>query len=159
MQRADFCPPVHTEKEQAEIMIRKLENEDLDIIMSIWLEENIKAHHFISSEYWQKNYDYVKSVLPNAEIYIYTDNGIANGFIGLNGSYIEGIFVKSGSQHQSIGTALLNFAKQNYTELTLSVYRKNTKAICFYQKNGFKITEENTDAETNETEYTMMWKK
>ena len=39
--------------------------------MQIWKKENIKAHQFISEEYWESNYRYVKEILPNAEIYVY----------------------------------------------------------------------------------------
>lgn len=138
-------------------MIRDFKNSDIDAIMQIWLEENIKAHSFVPKEYWERNYDYVKSILPNAEIYVYTNQNETVGFIGLNGSYIEGIFVKSGSRHKGIGTALLNTAKLKNRELMLNVYKKNTKAFNFYQKNGFKILEENIDMETNEQEYTMKW--
>lgn len=140
-------------------MIRKFKSSDIDAIMQIWIEENINAHSFISKEYWEKNYDYVKSVLPNAEIYVYTNNNEISGFIGLNSRYIEGIFVKSGSQNKGCGTVLLNKAKHKNTQLTLNVYEKNLKAFNFYKKNGFKIMEENIDSETKEKEYLMMWKK
>lgn len=140
-------------------MIREFKSSDLDIVMAIWLGENIKAHSFISPQYWQNSFEYVKSALPNAEIYVYAENENVTGFIGLNGSYIEGIFVKSDSQCKGVGTDLINRAKQKYDELTLSVYRKNAKAIRFYLKNGFEIIDENIDLNTNETEFTMMWKK
>lgn len=140
-------------------MIRKFKSSDFDIIMSVWLDENIKAHNFISPEYWQNNYYYVKSVLPNAEIYVYADDENVTGFIGLNCGYIEGVFVRSLNQHKGAGTALINAAKKKYDELTLKVYCKNTKAIAFYTKNGFEITEKGVDKSTGEEEYTMMWKK
>ena len=97
--------------------------------------------------------------MPNAEIYVYADGDNVTGFIGLNGSYIEGIFVKSGSQHKGAGTDLLNCAKQKYDELTLSVYSKNMKAVRFYLKNGFEKIDENIDLNTSETEFTMTWRK
>lgn len=51
-------------------MIRLFEFRDLDKIMNIWLEGNLEAHSFIDAEYWNKNFDSVKSVLPNAEVYV-----------------------------------------------------------------------------------------
>jgi|ADurb_Val_02_Slu_FD_contig_31_443557_length_1925_multi_4_in_0_out_0_4 hypothetical protein len=41
-------------------MIRRFKIDDLDIVMKIWLESNIKAHDFISKSYWQGNYEVVK---------------------------------------------------------------------------------------------------
>lgn len=45
-------------------MIRKLEKNDIDVIMQIWVNENIKVHSFISKEYWKNNYNYVRKILP-----------------------------------------------------------------------------------------------
>lgn len=138
-------------------MIREFEYSDTDKIMPIWLEENISAHKFISKEYWENHFEYVKSALPDAKIYVYTKNDEICGFIGMNGNYIEGIFVKSDKQHIGIGTALLNKVKQENSQLTLNVYKKNVKAFGFYLKSGFEIIEEKDDTETGEKEYTMMW--
>lgn len=35
-------------------MIRKLRQSDLDRVMEIWLNGNIKAHYFVPQEYWKK---------------------------------------------------------------------------------------------------------
>ena len=52
-------------------MIRLFEYRDLDKIIEIWLEGNLQAHAFIGEEHWKQNYESVKSVLPNAEVYVY----------------------------------------------------------------------------------------
>ncbi|WP_250160302.1 hypothetical protein [Clostridiisalibacter paucivorans] len=41
-------------------MIKKLEMSEIDSIMKIWLQTNIKAHDFIPKSYWMENYDFVK---------------------------------------------------------------------------------------------------
>lgn len=139
-------------------MIRRFNNNDIEEIMEIWKKQNIKAHNFIPKEYWENNYEYVKEILPKAEIYVYIDSDKIKGFIGINNNHIEGIFIDTDSQNKGIGTALLNKVKEDKTKLTLNVYDKNKKAIKFYQKNGFEIIKENIDKETNEKEYVMIWK-
>lgn len=140
-------------------MIRRLNDNNIDAVMQIWKEENIKALNFIPKEYWEEKFNYVKSILPSAEIYVYIDKNTIEGFIGINNNYIEGIFIKEINQNKGIGTALLEKVKQLKPKLILNVYEKNKKAIKFYEKNGFKIIKENTDKETNEKEYTMIWEK
>lgn len=140
-------------------MIREFKQTDIDNVMEIWITENIRAHDFIPKEYWEKNFEYVKKILPNAKIYVYVENEKIVGFIGLNDNYIEGIFIDSKYQYKGIGTALLNKTKKLKDELTLSAYKKNTKAIQFYLKNEFKIVEENIEKENDEVEYIMLWKK
>lgn len=140
-------------------MIRKFEKNNINAIMKIWENENIKAHKFIPKEYWESNYKFVKEALPNAEIYVYIIKEKIVGFIGLNNNYIEGIFVDTNNQYNGIGTSLLNKVKENRHNLTLSVYKKNINAINFYKKNDFVITSESIDENTNEIEYTMTWDK
>lgn len=45
-------------------MIRTFKPEDLDDVMAIWLKANTEAHHFISRQYWEEDYEQVKSMLP-----------------------------------------------------------------------------------------------
>lgn len=140
-------------------MIRKFEKKDINAVMEIWKNENIRAHNFIAKEYWQDNYEYVKDILPKADIYVYILDEKIVGFVSVNKNYIEGIFIDINNQHSGIGTSLLDKIKENKDNLTLSVYKKNENAISFYEKNNFIIASENIDKSTNEIEYTMTWKK
>ena len=103
----------------------------------------------------------VKDILPQAEIYVYEDDNTnrIDGFIGLTGNYIEGIFVRETIQSKGIGKQLLNYAKGIKSSLRLSVYQKNTRAIAFYQREQFVIHSENIDDSTNEKEFIMVWNK
>ena len=136
-----------------------MEKTDLDKVADIWLTTNISAHNFIDIQYWQKNYEYVKEMLSQAEIYIYEDENQVQGFIGLNNDYVEGIFVCEEKQSNGIGKQLLDFIKSIHTRLTLNVYQKNIRAIKFYHREGFKILSENIDKNVDEKEYEMIWER
>ncbi len=138
-------------------MIRKLTGADIDETAIIWLETNIKAHDFISTEYWKSNFDMVKEMLLQAELYVYESEGSIQGFIGLNDEYIAGLFVSDQAQSHGIGKCLLNFMKDQKRKLSLSVYQKNIRAIHFYQREGFVIQCEKIDEHTDEKEYVMTW--
>jgi len=140
-------------------MIRKLQNADMDRVAGIWLDANLKAHSFISPQYWKGNFETVKKMLPQAEVYVYENDREIWGFIGLNGAYIEGIFVSSEMQSRGIGKRLLDFVKTKKTELRLNVYQKNMRAIRFYQREGFKILREGMDEATGEKDYEMTWRR
>ena len=140
-------------------MIRKFEKNDINAVMEIWVNENIRTHNFIAKEYWKDNYEYVKDILPKADIYVYILDEQVVGFVGVNNNYVEGIFVDINNQLSGIGTSLLDRIKENKDSLTLNVYKKNANAIKFYEKNNFIITSKNIDKDTNEIEYTMTWSK
>ncbi|WP_042477098.1 GNAT family N-acetyltransferase [Bacillus ndiopicus] len=130
----------------------------IDVLMDIWLNTNIEAHSFISREYWEGNYELVKSMLPTADLYIYSQDEKVVGFAGIvEESYIAGIFVLKDYQSQGIGKALLDFCKTKYKKLALDVYCKNEQAIAFYKRNNFIVATQSVDASTNEKEYHMIW--
>ena len=142
-------------------MIRQYANDDIDTVMKIWLDTNIQAHDFISADYWKCNFDMVKEILPQAEIYVHEDDGTKqiDGFIGLNDTYIEGIFVKKAAQSKGIGKQLLGYAKEVKSTLRLSVYQKNEKATKFYLREKFSIQSETVDDNTGEKEFVMVWRR
>ena len=98
-------------------------------------------------------------MLPRAEVYVYENDREIWGFIGLNGEYIEGIFVSGEMQSRGIGKRLLDFVKTKKTELRLNVYQKNMRAIRFYQREGFKILREGMDEAAGEKDYEMTWRQ
>ncbi|KRL01173.1 GNAT family N-acetyltransferase [Liquorilactobacillus capillatus] len=143
-------------------MIKRIDvitENELNQIMKIWLNCNIDAHNFISEKYWQDNYDYVKDILPSAELFAYYKNNVIIGFLGLTDNYIAGIFINKEFCSLSIGTKLLDTIKKKRSILNLSVYEKNKRAINFYLKNGFLIKDKAIDTSTDELEYQMQWNK
>ena len=138
-------------------MIRKLQKVDINRVADIWLKTNLKAHFFIPEQYWISNYEFVKEMLPQAEVYVYEDDKMIQGFIGINDEYIEGIFVSDEMQSRGIGKILLDYIKDKKDKLQLKVYQKNVRAMSFYQREGFTIQSEEMDEFTGEKEYVMNW--
>ena len=140
-------------------MIRELRKVDINKVAEIWLDTNIKTHYFISAQYWKSNFELVKELLLQATVYVYEDKQEIQGFIGLSNEYIEGIFVSAEMQSQGIGKILLNYVKGKRNKLILNVYQKNTRAISFYQREGFEIQDSGLDEATGEKDYVMAWQQ
>lgn len=139
-------------------MIREFKIKDIEEIMKLWLESNLETHDFISSSYWNDNFEMVKNMLPDATIFIYEENNNIKGFIGLQGNYIAGIFIRSNSRSQGIGKSLLDYVKRTHSELSLQVYKKNVRAVNFYLREGFRIIEEYMDENIGEIEFLMQFR-
>lgn len=138
-------------------MIRKLQKVDINRVADIWLKTNLKAHYFIPEQYWTNNYEVVKEMLPQVDVYVYEDDKIIQGFIGINDEYIEGIFVSDEMQSCGIGKMLLDYIKDKKDKSQLKVYQKNVREMSFYQREGFTIQSEEMDEFTREKEYVMNW--
>ena len=114
-------------------MIRKFETRDLDTVMQIWLHGNLDAHAFIPASFWTDHFEMVRNMLPQVELYVHEDKDTRqiDGFIGLAGNHIEGIFVAKAARSKGVGKALLDHAKLLKPSLTLNVYQKNERALAF----------------------------
>lgn len=139
--------------------IRKMRENEITDVAEIWLDTNLKAHDFIPEEYWTGNYEMVKSMFHQAEMYVYEEKREIQGFVGLQGNGIAGIFVRNEKQSRGIGRRLLEYVKMEKEQLSLEVYQKNERAMQFYQREGFEITREQVDENTGEKEYVMSWEK
>ena len=65
-------------------MIRKMQNIDIDRVADIWLKTNLKAHYFIPEQYWTSNYELVKEMMPQSEVYVFEADNMIQGYVGLN---------------------------------------------------------------------------
>ena len=138
-------------------MIRKLNEADIDKVMDIWMKSTIKAHDFISKEYWQNNYNTVKEVyIPMSETFVYKDVQRIKGFISvINNEFIGALFVDIDFQGNGIGKQLIDYAVSKYGKLKLAVYKENKKSVEFYINRGFKIIEEQINDDSKHVEYIM----
>ncbi|WP_249299478.1 GNAT family N-acetyltransferase [Feifania hominis] len=126
--------------------------------MQIWLEANQQAHDFVPPDYWRNHYAEVSRLLPQAEVHVLEEGGEILGFIGLDGEYVAGLFVRRDARGRGVGRALLAHARRTHRCLTLQVYRENSRAVAFYEREGFHIQSEQTDESTGCTELLMEWR-
>ena len=138
-------------------MIRKLENKDVDKIMTIWKESTIKAHDFIDKQYWEDNYETVKNIyLPMSETFLYVDQDKIKGFISIiENEFIGALFIDVNYQGEGIGSKLIDYVTEKYGELELAVYKDNERAVKFYKNKGFKVIKEQESENSNFKEYIM----
>ena len=140
-------------------MIRPFKTADLPFVLDIWLSANLSAHSFIPARYWQAHLPQVAEALPQAEIFVLEEEGAVQGFIGLSGQWVEGLFVAEGARGRGVGRLLMEQAKAGREMLELEVYQKNQAARRFYQREGFFPAAEVTDPGTGEAALKMRWRR
>ena len=80
------------------------------------------------------------------------DDGALKGVIQIEAQEIKKLFVEPVLQGKRIGSKLLAYAVENHKANTLWALKKNTRAIRFYERHGFKMTADKT-LEEDTTEY------
>lgn len=130
--------------------IRKAKTNDLSRIAEIYIFNNrmnyfpiFKDEKFSFDElqvvslidsYFKKD-----EILNN--IYVF-DSGIIKGFIQMNTTEICKLYVDTFFQSQGIGDKLITYAIKELYADHLWALEKNIRAISFYQKHGFHLTNE-----------------
>ena len=120
------------------MIIRKREEKDNNEIVKVWFEASSIAHPFLDADFVEKEKkDLIDIYLPNADIWVCVENNTVIGFISMLGNEIGGLFVSPNKQSKGIGTQLVNFVWELYSELEVEVFEKNQIGIAFYEKYGF----------------------
>jgi len=96
-----------------------------------------------------KRYETEEGLLENTFVY---DDGVVKGFIQIDERKVVKLFVEPVLQGQGIGAKLLKYAVTERQANHLWALEKNVKAIKFYERNGFHVTEEK-QLEEGTTEY------
>ena len=106
-------------------------------------------------------YPLAKNFIDNSDelngMWVYDDEFV-KGVINVNGKQIIELYVDSFFENQGIGSILINYAVEHLDCDFLWVLEKNIRAIRFYQKHGFVITEEK-QYEKGTTEYIVKMKR
>ena len=90
-----------------------------------------------------------ESFIDNMWVY---DDGVVKGIILVENQEIKKLFVEPVLQGNCIGSNLLIYAIENRNAKTLWALEKNTRAIRFYKRHGFRITADKK-LEEDTTEY------
>ena len=90
-----------------------------------------------------------EDVVGNMWVY---DDSVIKGVIQIENGEIKKLFVEPALQGKSIGSFLLKYAMEEHKANTLWALEKNTRAIHFYERHGFKITADKK-LEEDTTEY------
>ena len=90
-----------------------------------------------------------EKILKN--IYVF-DDGLIKGFIQINRTEICQLFVDTFFQNEGIGGELIEFAIREFQVDHVWALEKNIRAISFYQKHGFHMTDQKK-FEEGTTEY------
>ena len=143
--------------------VRKANRNDLSRIAEIQVfNYRLFLYPIFKSDDYYFNELRVPSLMQEYEsgldtLYVY-DDGVVKGFIKIEGTYIARLFVEPVLQNASVGSQLLEYAMNKHNADHVWVLEKNAKAIRFYERHGFSITEEKKP-EDGTSEYLVLLKK
>jgi putative acetyltransferase len=130
--------------------IRRGTPSDADALLDVWLRAVRATHAFLTEADVQFFLPLVRQGLASegAEIWVLeAQDGAAVGFMELNGSKMEALFLAPEFHRQGGGRRLVEHAQTLRGELTVDVNEQNPQARRFYEACGF-IAEGRSECDT-----------
>jgi putative acetyltransferase len=121
------------------ITIRQSQAAETGRLYEIWHDAVRASHGFISDEDMADIVHMVKTeYLPGKDFWAAVDeDGRMVGFMRLEGSHVDSLFVDPPAQGKGVGRALLAYAYTLSNELSVEVNEQNLEARQFYERMGF----------------------
>jgi putative acetyltransferase len=142
--------------------LRPYRDDDEDAAIVLWLETWQKAYPDIDFAarlaWWRKRWR--TELVPNANIMVAEQAGALAGFVTIDRKgYLDQLVVGAAHWGSELGNALLDAAKRlSPDHISLLVNTDNTRAIRFYERNGFVQAGGDVNPTSGRPVLRMQWK-
>ena len=124
-------------------MIRPYETADEARVAGIWLaagrDEYTYLPRFQALDEEGARRVFRDIIASESDVWLEVDGSCIRGFVALQGSCIDRLYVDPAFQRRGVGTALLRHARERCPDgLELYTHRQNRRACRFYEKHGFR---------------------
>lgn len=121
--------------------LRPCREQDLESVVSLWDRTKRDTYHFIPIEATYtlaaNREFFLAHVAPRCELWLAEETGSLLGFLAIDGSYVDRLYVDPERQLCGVGAALLAKAKElSPAGLELHTHQKSTGARRFYESQG-----------------------
>ncbi|MGL4205243.1 MAG: GNAT family N-acetyltransferase [Aeromonadaceae bacterium] len=158
------------------MLIRSCVDDDMPRLLEIWMQATLHAHDFLPAAMWWPRQEAMRRRLQDgAEIWVVeplaheverspvADSSPLNefsvvGFMAIKDEELLALYVHPEFQCQGIGSMLMALAQQHHLYLYLHVCIRNSDAVRFYQKHGFRAVRERKESQTGCDEYLMEYR-
>ncbi|KGQ68256.1 GNAT family N-acetyltransferase [Gallibacterium anatis] len=114
----------------------------LEKLLDLWQASVEATHHFLSAEEIAAIRPYVPEAFKGVEhLFLAKEDGEIVGFMGINGTKLEMLFIAPEKRGKGIGKTLLQHAVVKFGVNSLTVNEQNPQAVGFYQYMGFQTVE------------------
>jgi ribosomal protein S18 acetylase RimI-like enzyme len=123
--------------------VRRLRDDEVDEVIRLWHVTKRDAYPYLPLEQSRTIEEdsrfFREAILPRSDIWVADDGAALLGFMALEGSYIDRLYIHPEHQRRGIGTALMRKAMDLSPDgLQLHTHVKNTQARAFYERHLFR---------------------
>ncbi len=129
----------------------------VEALCAVWEGAVRATHDFLPAGEVER----IGAMVPQAiagvpTLLVCTRDGEPVGFLGMDGAFIEMLFVAAACRGQGIGRSLVERATADYGATEVSVNEQNPQAVGFYERMGF-TTYRRTDTDSEGAPYPLLF--
>lgn len=125
------------------MIIRAMTEAEQDSVADLWHRAGQVAYPYLPA--WRTmtaelaRQVFREHIATHCRIYVVEREAVIAGYLALNGSYLDRLYIDPRNQRQGLGSALLEHARQLSPQgLELHTHQQNTAARRFYEGHGFR---------------------
>ena len=108
--------------------------------LEIWRDAVDATHAFLSPKHRAEIDELVQDWLPGVELWVVDEGTVPVGFLVMDGTMIDALFVDPARHGRGFGTALLYHALELAPDATVDASEQADNALAFYEAHGFVRT-------------------
>lgn len=125
------------------IEIRAMGEDEVEAVIGVWHVTKQVAYPYLPTEQGLtldfNRRIFREFILPRNAIWVARDGGAIVGFLAIEGSYVDRLYVLPEQQERGVGSALMAKAKAlSPAGLRLHTHQQNEQARRFYERQGFR---------------------
>jgi ribosomal protein S18 acetylase RimI-like enzyme len=146
------------------LTIRKMAETEHRMVVELWHATKKQAYPYLPLEQARTLEDdlefFQRRLIPTCDIWVAEEGGRVVGFLAIQSSYIDRLYVLPGVQRLGIGSALIRRAMElSPAGLELHTHQKNLAACRFYERQGFRAVKSGTSpAPESEPDVEYHWR-
>lgn len=126
------------------LRIRRYEEADLEDLVRMWHETKREAYPYLPTEQAHTLADdrefFRNHIRRRCEVWLALEGSAIQGFLAIEGGYIDRLYVRVGAQRRGVGSALLARAREiSPAGLRLHTHVRNEAGRAFYERHGFRV--------------------
>jgi ribosomal protein S18 acetylase RimI-like enzyme len=123
--------------------LRSFLESDFEAVAALWHETKQDAYPYLALEQGRtldEDAGFLRlRILPRCTVFVVEIGDALAGFLALDGSYIDRLYVHPRCQRRGVGSLLLRSALEvSPAGVELHTHQKNGSACAFYEKHGFR---------------------
>ncbi len=126
----------------ARLEVREAEPRDREAIITIWHETKQDAYPYLPLEQGRSREEdrafFEGYIASHCKLWVAELDATPIGFMALDGSYLDRLYIHPSAQRSGAGSGLLARAREvSPSGLELHTHQQNLSARAFYEKHGF----------------------